>query len=1151
MSNELNMNDAEYSQICDAGGSNFGYGSPAYVTGWMYVNQNSQMCGPYIQHQLYEGLYTGFLPEELPVYPVLNGNLLNPVPLNYFKQFPDHVATGFVYLNVPAPRVKESRNDCHGSNDQKLIPEKSDIDVKFPLSGDESCWLFEDEEGRKHGPHSLTELYSWCHCGYIRNSLLIYHADNKYKPLDLDSLLNTWRTARHGAVFGHDVNDQLTGSAFNLISEISEEVCLQLHFGIMKTARKVVLDEIVSCIISDSLATKKSNKNHNIEPLIHDAKSCCSYRRMSEVCQVRNEHVAAGDEVEVCNTVEERCSSETMRSPPSMKSVGGFDNFCAAYIAVSRTLFDSCLQVMWNAIFYDPVTEYTSTWRKMKRWPPPSYVGEQCITSKQFSVQRTKLPAYHLMEEQDSSSSEVDCPPGFEPVSTAIDVQLQSPSVSSPFEGQKSSKGNVLSSDTIYGDMEVILEYILDNLHSSSKLSLVDYFKRFVDEEVKKVVDFPKSSHKKEVTLYSSHLPNHTGGYNSQKIPTLLFSDDRQHPPQLVKNLSDQSVIHCHEVSVTTLSKSAFQKLPMHLDDPTGIEVDELCPALSEESMEEDVLLHFSKRSFQKLTMHLNDASSIAVIDELRPPQSEEITERCSLSQIGQVQSFKLDGHAWKTTFQVALMISRLRIYDYVMKKFESLYDDAIEKAITATCSFRRYESPNKGTVRCMNKEKPDDGERYSEVSLLKEEYTYSRRRKLSGKKSDSFILSLTMGETDHLNRASKRSRRSYTLKTIPQAAQVQYMIPHLEKQGPENDSNKPCANVSILGEKGSSMQNCSWRSEKVARAIQDDSSSNTRNTSFLTKDQHNLERITCAKSLESNSLDFEATGSTTKMPKASKVSKLKRKQLIDDTQILRPGKVQKLANGVAKQSLCKQVDAHKIKRSKSRIARPCPQSNGCARSSMNGWEWREWALTASPGERARVRGSRPHSQYMNSECIGSHSSSFKGLSARTNRVKLRNLLAAAEGADLLKATQLKARKKRLRFQRSKIHDWGLVALEPIEAEDFVIEYVGELIRPRISDIRERQYEKMGIGSSYLFRLDDGYVVDATKRGGIARFINHSCEPNCYTKVISVEGQKKIFIYAKRHISAGEELTYNYKFPLEEKKIPCHCGSRRCRGSLN
>lgn len=52
-------------------------------------------------------------------------------------------------------------------------------------------------------------------------------------------------------------------------------------------------------------------------------------------------------------------------------------------------------------------------------------------------------------------------------------------------------------------------------------------------------------------------------------------------------------------------------------------------------------------------------------------------------------------------------------------------------------------------------------------------------------------------------------------------------------------------------------------------------------------------------------------------------------------------------------------------------------------------------------------------------------------------------------------------------------------------------------------------------------------------------------QPNCYPKVISVEGEKKIFIYAKRHIAAGEEITYNYKFPLEEKKIPCNCGAKR------
>lgn len=60
-------------------------------------------------------------------------------------------------------------------------------------------------------------------------------------------------------------------------------------------------------------------------------------------------------------------------------------------------------------------------------------------------------------------------------------------------------------------------------------------------------------------------------------------------------------------------------------------------------------------------------------------------------------------------------------------------------------------------------------------------------------------------------------------------------------------------------------------------------------------------------------------------------------------------------------------------------------------------------------------------------------------------------------------------------------------------------------------------------------RLDEGHVVDATKQGGLARFINHSCDPNCYTKIILVDGQKKIGIYSRRNISEGEELFYDYK----------------------
>ena len=60
-----------------------------------------------------------------------------------------------------------------------------------------------------------------------------------------------------------------------------------------------------------------------------------------------------------------------------------------------------------------------------------------------------------------------------------------------------------------------------------------------------------------------------------------------------------------------------------------------------------------------------------------------------------------------------------------------------------------------------------------------------------------------------------------------------------------------------------------------------------------------------------------------------------------------------------------------------------------------------------------------------------------------------------------------------------------------------------------------------------------------------------SLQPNCYAKVINFGSQKKIVIYSKRDIALGEEITYDYKFPIEDEKIPCLCGAPNCRGTLN
>uniref|UniRef100_A0A1B0DJ79 [histone H3]-lysine(4) N-trimethyltransferase n=1 Tax=Phlebotomus papatasi TaxID=29031 RepID=A0A1B0DJ79_PHLPP len=112
---------------------------------------------------------------------------------------------------------------------------------------------------------------------------------------------------------------------------------------------------------------------------------------------------------------------------------------------------------------------------------------------------------------------------------------------------------------------------------------------------------------------------------------------------------------------------------------------------------------------------------------------------------------------------------------------------------------------------------------------------------------------------------------------------------------------------------------------------------------------------------------------------------------------------------------------------------------------------------------------------------------------ARSNQRRLLTAFGASTESELLKFNQLKFRKKHLRFAKSQIHDWGLFALEPIAADEMVIEYVGQMVRPVVADLRENKYEAIGIGSSYLFRIDLETIIDATKCGNLARFINHSC----------------------------------------------------------
>ncbi|PWA83093.1 methyltransferase [Artemisia annua] len=166
-----------------------------------------------------------------------------------------------------------------------------------------------------------------------------------------------------------------------------------------------------------------------------------------------------------------------------------------------------------------------------------------------------------------------------------------------------------------------------------------------------------------------------------------------------------------------------------------------------------------------------------------------------------------------------------------------------------------------------------------------------------------------------------------------------------------------------------------------------------------------------------------------------------------------------------------------------------------------------------------------------------------------------KNLMLDAESIVSMSEKYIYMRKtfrKRLAFGKSAIHGFGIFAKQPHKAGDMVIEYTGEIVRPPIADRREHLIYNSLVGAgTYMFRIDDERVIDATRAGSIAHLINHSCEPNCYSRVISVNGDEHIIIFAKRDIAQWEELTYDYRFFSIDEQLPCYCGFPSCRGVVN
>ncbi|TXK65095.1 SET domain-containing protein [Alkalisalibacterium limincola] len=143
--------------------------------------------------------------------------------------------------------------------------------------------------------------------------------------------------------------------------------------------------------------------------------------------------------------------------------------------------------------------------------------------------------------------------------------------------------------------------------------------------------------------------------------------------------------------------------------------------------------------------------------------------------------------------------------------------------------------------------------------------------------------------------------------------------------------------------------------------------------------------------------------------------------------------------------------------------------------------------------------------------------------------------------------------------RRSPIHGNGVFAVRDIPKGTRIIEYTGELISHKKAD---RLYEGGSeTGHTFLFTLNDTYIIDANVGGNDARWINHSCAPNCEAVTEDDEDEDPakdhVFIEAIRDIRAGEELSYNYGITLEEKHTrrlkqvwACRCGSPKCTGTM-
>ena len=152
-----------------------------------------------------------------------------------------------------------------------------------------------------------------------------------------------------------------------------------------------------------------------------------------------------------------------------------------------------------------------------------------------------------------------------------------------------------------------------------------------------------------------------------------------------------------------------------------------------------------------------------------------------------------------------------------------------------------------------------------------------------------------------------------------------------------------------------------------------------------------------------------------------------------------------------------------------------------------------------------------------------------------------------------------KTSRHKIERRQSSIHGNGVFAIEDIAKGERIVRYKGRLRTHE--EVDEEYAAEDENGHTFLFTLNDDYVIDGAFEGNVARWINHSCEPNCESLIEEDAKDRrhkdKVYVEALRDIKAGEELTYNYGIVLSEPHTPklkklwgCKCGAPACTGTM-